>query len=434
MLLLVVLYLFFLSLSAMFSGYEAGFLSLNRRQYEVDVEKLSGAKQIRKYVVQIDYLLMLILFGNNLTEIVLTNVSQAFGRRIFPDQYTLSLELLVNTATVVIIFSFGEVFPKFIFRTYGNQLLYKTSLFLRIADFIFYPIVFLLQKITSRLSSFLGNPDQRTRLSREDLVHILYDSRSTGLIDRNEAYLLRTFSHISETKVSEVMVPIADLTLIEKNEKVEDYIELFRKKHLSDMFVYDKRIDNIIGYISAKEMFNLMGKPLKLAKDFLITTQYIPYLNTLDDVYNRFSNTDKTAFVVVDEYGGCCGVVSQRDLVERLFGYRYKNKKLEKNNALAKQVTLYKYEVDTSFDIDDFNSIFGCDIKKNGFETLAGFLYFRFGYIPKEGYVAEYEGMRFLVLESTEKSVDRVLVEFSKEIYPLEKKEIQFFQSTEEKR
>ena len=207
------------------------------------------------------------------------------------------------------------------------------------------------------------------------------------------------------------MTPLVDLAVLSKEQNIDD---LFIKSNLSqaDFFaVYENRIDNIIGYIDIIDVFNSTKKN-KQAKDFLQKNIYIPENISLDKLYKRFAEYFTDVFIVVDEYGGCSGIVTEKDVTNRIFGFDYylekSKKKLDK--TFISQIDKNNYEVDTLFDIDEFSQFFKVSIKKQGFETLGGFINHLFSKIPLEGETKKWKNLQFSILKASQKSVDLVQI------------------------
>ena len=112
---------------------------------------------------------------------------------------------------------------------------------------------------------------------------------------------------------------------------------------------------------------------------------------------------------MVNEYGGCSGIVTESLLVENIFGFRY-NSAGQKKQLIEKQSS-NTYVVDTSVDIDNLNEMLMLDIKKQGFETLGGFVNYLFEGFPEEGDVKYFKKCKLTILKATKKSVESVRID-----------------------
>jgi len=411
MLIFLLLFVFIICLigSFYFSGTEAGFLALKKERFNSDKKKIgTGAYRISWLVENLDQVLSTTLIGNNLVN------NTAYYLGIFFCIFVLGEShvsfLLISTALSLVIpfilFVFGEVLPKIIFKTYPNLLLYKYGLAISFFHILFRPLIVIL----NRVSTFLLLPalyifKNDIKFNRKDLASVLSDGYSEGVLDKDDRFFYETVSSLSQIKVVEVMHPLADLLMINHTQNIFDDISTVRKNRLDIVPVYKDRIDNIIGYIEIIEVLN-SSKKIKTA-DYIRDVHYIPETVTIDEVYLYFQKNMEALIVVVDEYGGCSGIITEWDIIERIFGFKY-NVQNRKRDRMISSLEPNKYEVDTLFDIDDLNSRLGINVPKNGYETLGGFINSLFGKIPETGETRTWKNITFTVLTARKTAVDKV--------------------------
>ena len=423
---MIVLFVFILVLSITFSFYfsgtEAGFLAFNKEKHLVDVERHhSKAIKLKKIIDKPEDVLGLTLIGNNLGNVIAAQSGLPVFLIFFSTRSDLT-ESIANLMTVVMLFIFGEALPKIIFKTYSNRLLYLTTNILLFFRWFFHPLIILVTFLSDLLLKpfNINGGDSMAKLSRKDFSEIITNSYQDGLLNKEETHLFNSISLLSKTKVVEVMNPLANLLVIHKSENISNILEQLKKMKFDFIPICDKRIDNIIGYIDVIDVFN-STKKIKKAKDFLLETAYIPETNTLDKVYDAFSKSKNKVFTVVNEYGGCSGILLEIDIIDRIFGFHYHLIPQSKND-LIKQISSSLFEVNTLFDIDDFNSRFQVNLPKKGYETLGGFINHHFQGIPEEGEVIEFENIKMVIMKSNNVGVDSVRVSFENEKQPKNEK------------
>ena len=393
-----------------FSGSEAGFLSLNREKYAADLQDRNpDAKRIEPFFHNPEDLLSTTLFGNNLANIVATQLGIGLCLFLFVDPSPPWI-LVFNGMTVFFLFTFGEVIPKILFKTYARPLIYKTSRLLFIFKFLFLPIVVFIRRLSDWIvAPFSGNGNgSMITISRKDFTNILYDSYQEGLMDQEEIRLFHTASSLSQTKAVEVMKPLADLYMINKYQDIDAVLDQIKKSGDEILPVYDGRIDHLVGHIDIMDIFN-STKRKRTVKDFLIPAEYVPETNTLDEIYRQFAQTQNRTLIVVDEYGGCSGMIVETEIIKRIFRFEHHSSN-ERRQKMIKQVAPRHYEVDTLFDIDDLNERLGLALPKKGYETLGGFINYHHHTIPRPGEVIEFLRMTIRILEADETGVDKVSI------------------------
>ena len=408
---LIFIYFFILLLSFYFSGNEAGFISLNQEKYQLDIKNHhKKAFVIKPFVDNLDIVLGVTLLGNNLANICATYVGEYLWFELTGGSSLLIFTVLSATLFLVI----AEVLPKILFKKYANQILYQLGNMLLFFAIFFRPFVFLI----TRLSSFLIKPlisfKKEKKLSKEDFNDLLDDIVEEGLIEEKEKHFLNMLSSLSKTKVSEIMTPLVDLYFINKSQDISQVVDEIFKENRELIPVYEERIDNIVGLVSAIDIFNA-SKKKKIGKDFMKEVVYFPEINTLDKLYALFFKNFIKSVVVVDEYGGCTGLVTEKDVIDYIFGFRNKNKDQKfYRERLIKEIAPLVYEISTVCDIEYFNQFFGLHVPKKDYKTLAGYINDVFGYLPKEGESKKTKSFMIHILKSEKTSVKKIKIQFFK--------------------
>ena len=413
MILTIVLVFIFILLSFYFSGSEAGFVAFNKQSYYVDLQKNDQkALRIRKLVDDPSRVLIVILLGNNLSNVAVMFLADRLWVDFFGEQY-LFVFFVLSTLFFLI---FCEAIPKIIYRNFANFLVYSTGWLIYFFEIIFFPVTWWLKKLVHFMifNPFFFKKDKeriRKSLSKDDFQHIIVNGRDEGLFSTDQVTFLNNLSMLSKVRALELMIPLADLYMVHIDQKISSVNDLGLenvKRSTSIIPVYEKRIDDIIGYIDNIDVFSSTKKK-KSVRDFLIKPIYVPEITPVDKIYSYFNKYQNKVLVMVNEYGGCSGIVTESLLVENIFGFRY-NSAGQKKQLIEKQSS-NTYVVDTSVDIDNLNEMLMLDIKKQGFETLGGFVNYLFEGFPEEGDVKYFKKCKLTILKATKKSVESVRID-----------------------
>lgn len=410
MILTIALVFLFIILSFYFSGSEAGFVAFNKQSYYVDLKKNNQkALRIRKLIDDPSRVLIVILLGNNLSNVAAMFLADRLWVDFFGEKY---LFLFFGLSTLFFLI-FCEAIPKIIYRNFANFLVYSTGWLIYFFEVIFFPVTWWLKKLINFMIFnpffFKGGSEKiRASLSKDDFQHIIVNGRDEGLFSSDQVTFLNNLSMLSKVRALELMIPLADLYMVHIDQNIKD-LGLENIKHSTSIIpVYEKRIDDIIGYVDNIDVFSSMKKK-KSVRDFLIKPIYVPEITPVDKIYNYFHKYQTRALVMVNEYGGCSGIVTENLLVENIFGFRYDSTG-QKKQLIEKQSS-NTYVVDTSVDIDNLNEMLMLDIKKEGFETLGGFVNYLFEEFPQEGDVKYFKKCKLTILKATKKSVESVRID-----------------------
>jgi len=135
----------------------------------------------------------------------------------------------------------------------------------------------------------------------------------------------------------------------------------------------------------------------------------VPESKPLDQMVDLFREARVHMAMVVNEFGTIVGVVTLEDVVEQIFGEIEDEHDQRRPTPSAAEPVI---DLDGATTIRDLEMQYGIMLPaEGGFETLAGFLLYRLGHMPQAGECAEFEGMRFVVVEMERNRIARVRLE-----------------------
>jgi CBS domain containing-hemolysin-like protein len=223
-----------------------------------------------------------------------------------------------------------------------------------------------------------------------------------------------------ETVVArEVMVPRNDIIAIDAKATLDDVLRTMIEAHHSRLPVYDETPEKIIGILHYKDLLPIWqerrdairtGRPSRAfrIRRLLRPHLVVPETKALSQLLEEFRRGHSHMAMVVDEFGTIAGMLTVEDVLEQLVG-RIEDEHDEKAQPRAERDHV---ELDGATRIRDLENEYGIEIPADGeFETLAGFILFRRGEIPKAGEAVEYQGRRYTVLEMERSRIARVRVD-----------------------
>lgn len=252
----------------------------------------------------------------------------------------------------------------------------------------------------------------------EDQVMDLVDALAKNdeeEIEQDSAQMINNIFEFAGLTAADVMTHRKNIVGVDINSvTADDLIYLALDLGFSRIPVYEESIDKIVGIIIIKDLLCLVGKDDLSDFDvheFLRKVSYIPEACSCSDTFRTLTGEKSGMAVVVDEYGGTAGIVTLEDLIESVMGNIQDEYDDEKSDItkLAKDV----YEVAGEADPDEVFALFGVELPEDHeYETIAGFVTYKLGYIPEAADVklpaVEYEGIRLTALEIKDRSIQRL--------------------------
>jgi CBS domain containing-hemolysin-like protein len=326
---------------------------------------------------------------------------------------------LVLTFLVVV---FGEVVPKNLgikkAERYAVVVAPVLLLFYRISQ----PFIYVLERASTAVSRLLGLGAEETRTAHsvEELKLIASSVRAAGRMTPFEEGALDGILDLPNISVREVMAPRNDIVSIAAEASLDQALRTLVENQYTRVPVYAGSPENIIGILHYKDMLPVWQSIRAAARahtppptfhlaDLVRKPLVVPESKPLNQMVDEFRQNHAHMAMVVDEFGTIVGLLTFEDVLEQIFGEIEDEHDVRRPRpSLASSVV----EFDGAVSILDLESQYGIELPANaGFQTLAGFLLSRLGYIPEAGEPLEYGGRRFTILEMDHHRIVRVRVE-----------------------
>lgn len=345
-----------------------------------------------------------------LTQLIMAAIALIVGFVIFSDYRWTITEILQATISLILIVVLCNRFLPFTFfsRTRGLWLERWVPV-LRGLIYLVMPITIMLGFLQSVASLTRQNTTEQPESPAEAVDALIEAGQEEGIIQEGDRHLIQSVVEFSGKTVREAMKPRPDMIAIPTTATVEQFIELLRSKHFSRVPVYEGTIHNIKGIVYAQDV--LQVPDTEAARRTVETIMrrdvyFVPESKLGSDLLREMQKQNIRMAIVVDEYGGVAGLVTIEDLVEEIVGeLRDEHEKPE-----IVRETDRSYVVSGRMDIDRLDELFGVRLEGRDSATIAGLVSELAGRIPRVGEVVEEDGLRFEVLESTDRRVERVRI------------------------
>ncbi len=368
-------------LSAIFSGTETALMSVNMIKVRSMVkQKKKGSDALYRIKQNPHKLLITILIGNNLANISAASLATV----VFTDMFGSAGVGIATGIVTFFILVFGEITPK----TFSTQNAVRVSLYMarpiEILSYILYPFVLFFEAISRLMSKLLGSKKEK-KLSEEELRTIVTMGSEEGLLSREVAEMMHNILEFEEIKVTNVMTPKAKIHMIDGNRKLKEVIDSIVKLPYSRYPVYLGGKEKIIGIIDVDDVLKYVkNKRLGVkVKNIIRKIYFVPESKEIDELLTEFEGKDVPMAMIVNEYGEVSGLVTVEDILEEIVGDIFD--KSERESIYIKKVSDKLIRVDARATIEEINKKLHLGLKKEHFNTIAGFIEHRLQRIPKKG-------------------------------------------------
>ncbi len=248
---------------------------------------------------------------------------------------------------------------------------------------------------------------------REQLISLLHGAFERNLLDADALSMMEGVIQVSERQVREIMIPRAQMDVIDISQPPEEFIPYVIHTAHSRFPVIDGDKDNIIGILLAKDLLRYYAGEEFNVRDMLRPAVFVPESKRLNVLLRDFRSNRNHIALVVDEYGGVCGMVTIEDVLEQIVGDiadEYDFDEAE-DNIIRQDDAHWRVKADT--EIADFNGALGTDFSDEDYDTVGGLVLKAAGHLPKRGESFQVGEWEFTVLRADSRRLHSLLVERS---------------------
>ena len=332
---------------------------------------------------------------------------------IFPEPRLVLVGLL---AGLILAGIFRQLIPLFI-STRNPE---RTLLFLLPVVRPFFPIMAFIADPFQRLFDRSRRKDQVAEDGEEeeenddsgDLQALIDLGEAEGILEEEEGDLIHSIIDFGDTRVSEVMAPRPDIVAVPVTATVREARDVILEWKYSRLPVYRDQIDNVEGLIYVRDLLLSWaeGREDENIKPLIRSVYFVPETKPVAELLEEMQKAHVQLAMVVDEYGGVCGLVTVEDILEEIVG------EIEDEDIAGEELeeiverNVGSYEVMASTEIGKIERLFDMEIEADDFTTIAGLVINESGKVPAVGEVLTIRGLEVEVLEADERRILRLLV------------------------
>ncbi len=326
--------------------------------------------------------------------------------------------LIISYAHVVI----GEVVPKNLAMEKADRVAILAAPVLLVFYRVSQPFVVVIERSAALILRTLGLTagHRRSGHTPEEIKYIVESSRHEGHLEEFEKDAIQNLIELSDYSAREIMTPRHSIVSLSVDADVETVLSTMTEHKYTRVPVYEDRPEQIIGLVHYKDLMRVWedrrfahdrrrtAKPFRLRR-FVRSPLVVPETKPLNQLIDEFKKAHTHMALVVDEFGTVTGLVTLGDVLQQVFG------DVGDEHDVVRPTPSYQDKVlqlEGSTTIRDLETRYNFVLPPDaGFETLAGFLLFQFGYIPKVKDSIEYGGRRFTITDMDRNRIAKVLIE-----------------------
>ena len=392
-----------LALSAYCSATETAFSSANTTRLRTLAEKGSGnAALALKLLEQYDRLLSTILIGNNIVNIATASI----GTVLFVRHYGDAGATISTVVVTVVVLIFGEISPKSIAKDCAEKCAMLSAPILRVLIWVLMPLN-LLFSLWKKLLAKVFRLNCDSKMSQEELLMLVDEVQQDGSIDRDEGELLKNAIGFSEQEAQDILIHRVDLAALPVTASKEEVAALFTQTKYSRLLIYQDSIDHILGTVHQKDFYVGCGVTDQPLSDIISPPVFALENEPIRALLKKLQQAKTHVAVVVDEYGGTCGIVTMEDILEELVGEIWDEH--DEEEVFLRKIAPDTWLVDAGMDFDDFAEFFQLKTDSE-MVSVSGWVMEQFGRVPEAGDSFVFENLTVRVTRVENHRIEEIQV------------------------
>lgn len=387
-------------MTVFFSVMITSFSKVNKLLFEIDKKQgLLSSKIISYFLTNPGLYLLSIRIASIITFVLLGfSVILSYANIFIISSKDLSSLIIITVSVFLILYFSKEYLPKVLSIISPNVILNVFAFPVFFFFIIFYPFSILIhRKIGEK-----DNSDIKT-IDFYELISDKKDDVKEGTSNNDELILIQKALDFASVKVRDCMIPRAEIVALEVNSSIEELKQKMYETGFSKIPIYEDNFDNIIGYVTSKELFK---NPDEI-RSHIIEISFVPEAMAAHVLLPRLIQEHKSMAVVIDEFGGISGIVTVEDIIEEIFGEI--EDEHDNPDITEKIIGKNEYIFSGRLEIEVLNNKYNLNIPESEeYDTLAGYLFFHFQNFPKPNETIVIDIFEFKILKVTKTRIELV--------------------------
>jgi magnesium and cobalt transporter len=244
-----------------------------------------------------------------------------------------------------------------------------------------------------------------------ELIEDLREASERGLFNGDALVMLEGVLAVADMQVRDIMVPRSQMVFVERDESPEKLVQLVVESGHSRFPVIGEDRDQILGILLAKDLLRVQiegGEHFEI-REYMRPVVFVPESKRLNVLLKEFRLSHNHLAMVVDEYGGVCGLVTIEDVIEQIVGEIDDEHDVEDDQTIRRE-SEQEFSVRALTPIAEFNEYFGTAFSDEEYDTIGGLLMQEFGRLPRRGETIQIGELEFRILRADRRRIDLLRV------------------------
>ncbi len=333
-------------------------------------------------------------------------------------QYTnVYTEIFAGILAVIVFILITEIIGNGWLCSFEWSLLSISTPVLRVMTIIFKPIINLILHFQNRINKLSKNQSDEDKATTADEIISLVENDAHQLpelstLEDSERQMIRGIFDLEESLVKEIMTPRVDIDALKIDASIDDIKEKIIETGHSRIPLYRERIDEIVGFIYAKDLLDekKVNDAIGL-EELLHPPVFIPETKNVSDLLEEFKDTKNHIAVIIDEYGGTAGIVTFEDILEEIVGEiqdEYDSDEDHSNYTIKDGGSLV---TDARMPIDEINELLDLRIsEEKDFDTIGGYVISELGRIPRMGEIVTLNDVKANIIAADARKISKLIL------------------------
>jgi putative hemolysin len=359
------------------------------------------------------------LSASILAQLSLASLTLIFGMLLFyrtsaMDRPTMAEVAQAVLGVVLVILIFNQLLPFVFFTRTRGLWIIRLRGGLRVMFYLMTPITLFLGFLLS-IAALAESPRPEEETSLEAVDALIEAGEEEGILEESDRELVRSAVEFGDKVVREVMTPRPELFAVPGSTTIESFLEMIEIQPYSRVPVYRRTIDQITGIVFAHDLLRIRDEDARTQRVSSIerAVTFVPETKKVNELLREMQREKQHMCVVIDEYGGVAGLVTIEDLLEELVGSITDEHELDDVAEAVIKEADGAWLVPGGLEIERLTELLGeaAELPEDAdATTVAGLVSELAGRIPQAGEVIERYGVRFEILASTDRRIDRLRV------------------------
>lgn len=401
-----------IGVSAFLSGSEIALLSLSRvRRMQLVEAEHPRIATVERLLLNRERLLITVLIADTILNVTAAVSITVFTAAIFG---SFVVPIAIGVASFLLL-TFGEVAPKAFAATHAELWALAVSPAVLALQRVLWPIVRAYEALNHLMFRSMGprgEQGQRVLDAEDEIKTIIALGAEEGVLEEKEEDMLHSVIEFASTTAREIMVPRIDMVAVPGDAQLDHIRAFVLESGFSRIPVYQGTVDNVVGVLYVKDLLlHYVEKrpPNVPVRDLMREAFFVPESKKLDALLQDMREKRMHVAIVIDEFGGTAGMLTLEDVIEEIVGDIFDEYDLRTDPV--RKLDAATAVVDARIHVADVNRALDLEIPEgDGYDTVAGYVYYQLGRLGKEGEVVHGPGFDMVVEKVTNRRILRAKI------------------------